>query len=199
MICCNLVINFYFIENKLLTLRQSHRTNCYFRQVFQIVECNLLNLFLSWCVILLIVSGLCFMVSKQYFYLVIGSIILSLSIILLITRLSLCCLKIEAVAPETEAIEMNSSQEPNNSTSTHSQRENKVILGIFVMKGFNRHNNKNNYYLRIEANFCYVLQEQNSESECHPSALGLSDENNSGEVSLPSLLSLPSNDTTILI
>ena len=122
-----------------------------------IVFSNLLNLFLSWCVILLIVSGLCFMVSKQYFYLVIGSIILSLSIILLITRLSLCCLKIEAVAPETEAIEMNSSQEPNNSTSTHSQRENKVILGIFVMKGFNRHNNKNNYYLRIEANFCYVL------------------------------------------
>ena len=45
-----------------------------------IIFSNLLNLFLSWCVILLIVCGLCFMVSKQYFYLVIGSIILSLSI-----------------------------------------------------------------------------------------------------------------------
>ena len=114
-----------------------------------IIFSNLLNLFLSWCVILLIVCGLCFMVSKQYFYLVIGSSILSLSIILLIIRLSLCCLKIEAVAPDTEAIEMDSPQDPN----THSQLEDKVILDIFVMKGFNRHNNKNNYDLKIEANF----------------------------------------------
>ena len=100
-----------------------------------IIFSNLLNLFLSWCVILLIVAGLCFMVSKQYFYLVIGSIILSLSIILLIIRLSLCCIKIEAEAPDTEAIEMNSPQEPN----THSQLEDKVILDMFVMKGFNRY------------------------------------------------------------
>ena len=34
---------------------------------------------------------------------------------------------------------MNSTQEPNNSSSTHSQVEKKVIFGIFVMKGFNRH------------------------------------------------------------
>ena len=115
-----------------------------------IIFLNLLNLFLSWCVILLIVCGLCFMVSKQYFYLVIGSTILSLSIILLIIRLSLCCLKIEAATPETEAIEMSSPQEPNTSTSTQSQRENKVILTIFIMRGFNY--NKNNHYLRIEAN-----------------------------------------------